>query len=214
MEQTHNEEFNLHPIDAELDKAQLDRELENEESVDIEEVIKNLKVTSRRDERVMAFFLIYAIDRFDYTVSLEDVLDQFKVGFDLDLARDSFAIELAQGTIESRNELDEQIRPHLKNWKLERLGCCTRLILRLSLWELRQPGAIPSIVINEAIELAKTFAEKDAYKFINGILDEICKTLGLTLPEAERPPKEIRVAKASGEVSAETPASGVVDKEI
>lgn len=185
MEHNLNEEFNLQPVDAELDKEQL-QELEQDESVDIEEVLKNLKVTSRRDERVMAFFLIYAVDRFDYTVSLDDVLDQFKVGFDIDLTRDSFAVALAQGTIDDRNDLDEQIKPHLKNWKLERLGCCTRIILRLSLWELRQPGAIPSIVINEAIELAKTFAEKDAYKFINGILDEICKSLGISIPETER----------------------------
>jgi N utilization substance protein B len=144
----------------------------------------------------MAFFLIYAVDRFDYTVSLDDVLEQFKIGFDVDLPRDSFAVELAKGTIDSHKELDEQIKPYLKNWKLERLGCCTRLILRLSLWELQQPDAIPSIVINEAIELAKMFAEKDAYKFINGILDEICKTLGLTITSAPQepipnnPPKE------------------------
>lgn len=196
MNHKRNEDFNQTPVDIELNKEQLDQELTHEETVDIEEVIKNLKITSRRDERVMAFFLIYAVDRFDYTVSLDDVLEQFKVGFDVDLPRDSFAVELAKGTIDSHKDLDEQIIPHLKNWKLERLGCCTRLILRLSLWELQQPDAIPSIVINEAIELAKMFAEKDAYKFINGILDEICKTLGLTItsapqvPTPNNPPKE------------------------
>lgn len=171
-------EINQIPVDAELDQAE---NTSHEESVDIDEVLKNLKITSRRDERVLAFFLIYAVDRFDYTVQLDDVIDQFKNGLDIDVPRSSFAAELARGTIELRDELDEQIKLHLKNWKLERLGCCTRIILRLSLWELRQPDATPSIVINEAIELAKTFAEKDAYKFINGILDEICKTLGLNI---------------------------------
>jgi N utilization substance protein B len=196
MNHKHNEAFNQAFDDIELNKEQLDQEHTHEEVIDIEELIKNLKITSRRDERVMAFFLIYAVDRFDYTVSLDDVLEQFKIGFDVDLPRDSFAVELAKGTIDSHKELDEQIKPYLKNWKLERLGCCTRLILRLSLWELQQPDAIPSIVINEAIELAKMFAEKDAYKFINGILDEICKTLGLTITSAPQepipnnPPKE------------------------
>lgn len=191
MTHKNNEDFNQTPIDAELDldQEQLESHIPHEE-VDIEEVIKNLKVTSRRDERVMAFFLIYAVDRFDYTISLDDVLEQFKVGFDVDLPRDSFAIELAKGTIDSYKDLDEQIKPHLKNWKLERLGCCTRLILRLSLWELQQPGAIPSIIINEAIELAKMFAEKDAYKFINGILDEICKSLGLTITSLTQEPTQ------------------------
>jgi N utilization substance protein B len=178
MNYKHNEEINQIPVDAELDGEQLKKnEITHDECVDIEEVIKNLKITSRRDERVMAFFLIYAIDRFDYTASLSDVLEQFRVGFDVDIPRNSFSVELAKGTIASYTELDEQIKPHLKHWKIERLGCCTRLILRLSLWELMQPDAIPSIVINEAIELAKMFAEKDAYKFINGILDEIHKTL-------------------------------------
>ncbi len=196
MNHTHDEEINQTPVDAELNQEQLDQVIAQEESIDIEEIIKNLKVTSRRDERVLAFFLVYAVDRFDYTVSLDDVLEQFKVGFDVDIARDSFAVELARGTIETYKDLDEQIKPNLKNWKLERLGCCTKLILRLALWELQQQEAIPSIVINEAIELAKMFAEKDAYKFINGILDEICKTLGIIITSAPQepapgtPPKE------------------------
>lgn len=172
--------LNETPIDAELTKESDEQGHGGEELV-FEDIIKNLSISSRRDERVIAFFLVYAVDRFDYSVSLDDIVEQFKVGFDLDVPHDSFAMVLAQGTIEKRQDLDEQIRPNLKNWKLERLGCCTRLILRMALWELQQPDAIPSIVINEAIELAKNFAEKDAYKFINGILDEICKTLGLTL---------------------------------
>jgi N utilization substance protein B len=53
----------------------------------------------------------------------------------------------------------------------------------MALWELNQKGAIPSIIINEAIELAKQFAEQDSYRFINGILDEICKDRGLTVPD-------------------------------
>ncbi len=196
MNHKFDDEINQIPVDAELNQEQLDQEVAHEESVDIEEVIKSLKVTSRRDERVLAFFLVYAVDRFDYTVSLDDVLEQFKDGFDVEIPRNSFSVELARGTIETHKDLDEQIKPHLKNWKLERLGCCTKLILRQALWELQQPDAIPSIVINEAIELAKMFAEKDAYKFINGILDEICKTLGIIItsaPQAAGPgdsPKE------------------------
>jgi N utilization substance protein B len=106
-----------------------------------------MKPESRRDMRALAFHFIYAVDRFD------------------------------KGAIEMQEQADEIIKPLLRNWKLERLGCCTRLILRLAIWELHQSDAMPSIVINEAIELAKCFAEKDAYKFINGILDEASKKL-------------------------------------
>jgi len=132
---------------------------------------------SRRDMRALAFHFLYAVDRFDYTVTLEEIVENFRQGFNLNIADDSLAIKMARGAIEMRKELDEQIKPLLRNWRLERLGCCTRLIIRLALWELRQPESIPSIVINEAIELAKNFAEKDAYKFVNGILDEASKQL-------------------------------------
>lgn len=133
---------------------------------------------SRRDLRALAFHLFYAVDRFDYSITVDDVVKDFADGFDLQIPNDSLAIVMAKGAVEMRQELDEQIKPLLKNWKIERLGCCTLLILRLALWELRQREAIPSVVINEAIELAKCYAEKDAYKFINGILDEACKQMG------------------------------------
>ncbi len=130
---------------------------------------------SRRTERIIAFNLLYAWDRYDYTVELDEVIEGFTQGFDTPIVKDSFAIMVVTGTAAQRDELDEQIKPFLKSWKLERLGCCTRLILRMALWELGQPDSIPTIAINEAVELAKTFAEKDAYKFVNGILDEICR---------------------------------------
>jgi N utilization substance protein B len=71
--------------------------------------------------------------------------------------------------------LDEQIKPLLDNWKFERVGCVTRIILRMSIWELVHTQLDYSIVINEAIELAKGYAESDAHKFINGILDKWVK---------------------------------------
>lgn len=132
---------------------------------------------SRRDIRSLAFHFIYAVDRSDYTTSLEEVVQNFRDGFDIDVPDDSPAIEMARGTIEMREQIDEEIKPLLRNWKLERLGCCTHLILRMAMWELHQPDAIPSIIINEAIELSKCFAEKDAYKFVNGILDEASKKM-------------------------------------
>ena len=79
--------------------------------------------------------------------------------------------------------LDEECKPLLSNWRFERLGMCTKLILRYALWELQTTDTNPTIVINEAIELAKCFAEKDAYKFVNGILDEALKKFGKVIPE-------------------------------
>lgn len=166
-------DINLTPIDSELDQQE---DVESEQKI-------SFGVQTRRDERVLAFNLIYAVDRFDYTELLETIVSNYEKGFDFVVDRDSYALKLAQGTIDQRDMLDELMTPFLKNWKLSRLGCSTRLILRMALWELIQSKAIASIIINEAVELAKIFAEKDAFKFINGILDHYCKEHNLFTEE-------------------------------
>jgi len=143
----------------------------------------NFSPVSMRDKRALAFHFVYAMEQLDYSVSLESVIDNFRRGFGLDIEDDSYSIQLAKGAIENREEYDAEVEPLLENWKLKRLSCCTRIILWVALWELGQKDAIPNIVLNEAIELAKAFAEKDAYKFINGILDEIVKKRGLKVVE-------------------------------
>ena len=157
----------------------------NQDKENFDKKIKNdvIKAISRRDIRALAFHFLYIADRYDYTISLSEIIDNLKFGFNVEVLDDSLAVLIANAVIGSRKELDKQIEPLLQNWKLERLSCCTRLILRMSLWELKQADAIPSVVINEAIELSKCFAEKDSYKFINGILDEACKQLNLSSVE-------------------------------
>lgn len=179
------DDLNSTPVDAELEKEQpgLSEQEEQATEFEIEDYLKQINLDSRKDERIVSFLLIYALDRFDYDVSLESVADNYLRGFNLIIPKNSFAFKMSQGAVDNRDELDAKMIPFLKNWKLERLGCCTRLILRLALWELCQPDPIPSIVINEAVELAKIFAEKDAYKFVNGLLDEYCKQNGLVKPE-------------------------------
>jgi len=130
---------------------------------------------SRREIRSLIFHLLYAMDAFDYQISLDELIDNFNRGFDLSIPIDSDLVKVTRTIIEQRHELDEKIRPLLINWRFERIGVCTRLILRLALWELLNKDIAPSIVINEAIELAKCFSEDDAYKFVNGILDELVK---------------------------------------
>jgi len=130
---------------------------------------------SRREARSLIFHLIYAIEGFSYAISLEAIVDSFNRGFDLDIPSESEVLHIAKGVVEESQELDKIIEPLLDNWRLERIGVCTKLILRLSIWEIKNTDTPSSVVINEAIELAKCFSEKDAYRFVNGILDEVCK---------------------------------------
>jgi len=130
---------------------------------------------SRRDVRSLVFHLLYAMEGFDYQTSLDTIVDNFNRGFDLTIPLDSEVFKTAEAIIEQRDALDAIIIPLLANWRFERIGVCTKLVLRFAVWELEHTKTHPTIVINEAIELAKCFAEKDAYKFVNGILDKMVK---------------------------------------
>ncbi len=133
---------------------------------------KKFAELTQREKRSLIFHLLYAAESFDYQLSLNAIVDNFNRGFDLDIPLESEFVSTAQTIIDQRDQLDEAFKPLLSNWRFDRLGVCTKLILRYAMWELQNSDTLASIIINEAIELAKCFAEKDAYKFINGILDK------------------------------------------
>ncbi len=136
---------------------------------------QSYKNLSRRDLRGLIFHLLYAVESFDYQESLAAIVDNFNRGFDLDISLESEAVKMTQAILDNREQLDELYKPLLENWRFERIGVSTKLILRFATWELEHTETNPSIVINEAIELAKCFAEKDSYRFINGVLDRMVK---------------------------------------
>jgi len=81
---------------------------------------------------------------------------------------------LVTGVQEHRDEIDQTITKHLKNWTINRLERTNLLLLRLATYELvYQPEVDKRIVMNEAIELTKTFNDEKSSKFVNGILQSI-----------------------------------------
>jgi N utilization substance protein B len=85
-----------------------------------------------------------------------------------------FADPLIQGALEHRDEADDIIRKHAKNWELHRIAAVDRNILRLAIFEMLHRDDIPPIVsINEAVDIAKKFSTQDSGKFVNGILDKV-----------------------------------------
>lgn len=88
------------------------------------------------------------------------------------------AVTLARGAWEGRGVLDGYIADAAKNWRVERLAVIDRLLLRLAVHELLEhPGTPPRVVIDEAIELARTYSGDEAGKFVNGVLDGIFRRL-------------------------------------
>lgn len=88
---------------------------------------------------------------------------------------DAFANEIVEGVCENIAELDMKIKPHLKQWTIERLNKIDRIVLRMATFEILFMETPDKVAVNEAINLAKTYSDDDAYKFINGVLSEIIK---------------------------------------
>jgi N utilization substance protein B len=88
----------------------------------------------------------------------------------------AFASHLAHDTVERLDEIDPLIAGTTERWRPERMAVLDRLILRMAACELlRDKETPPAVVINEALELARTFSTEDAVRFINGMLDAIRK---------------------------------------
>jgi N utilization substance protein B len=90
----------------------------------------------------------------------------------------TFATALAHDTVERLAEIDVLIAETAERWRPERMAVLDRLTLRLAICELlRDRETPPAVVINEALELARTFSTEESVKFINGMLDAIRKKL-------------------------------------
>ena len=90
----------------------------------------------------------------------------------------AFSCLLVTGTIENIARVDGIIQEHLQNWELKRLNRVDLAILRMSVYTLMFQNDIPpSVVIDEAVEISREFGTDDSYRFVNGVLDSIRKTL-------------------------------------
>ena len=111
--------------------------------------------------------------------SLEEVLKTFWMhddaqGVTLSDDHRRFAQKLAAGVVDAVGNLDPVIAESAEHWRIERMNVMDRLILRLAVFEfLHEPETPARVVINEALELARTFSNDDSVRFINGILDAI-----------------------------------------
>jgi N utilization substance protein B len=160
-------------VDDQIKQSQCEQEFDDTDP----EQWRSFTKLSIRSKRSVVFHILYAAQAYDYGMSAQLVADMFNRGYELDIPLDSDVVQISAFIIEHRDELDAKYRPFLTNWRADRLGVATKLILQYAVWELIHTPIAPSIIINEAVELAKCYAEKDAYKFINGILDEVLKTM-------------------------------------
>ncbi len=99
----------------------------------------------------------------------------------------AFAIELVEGVCRERRTLDKHLAEVIENWSIERLSRVDHNVLRIALYELLQQPAIPArVTMDEAIELAKRFGDRDSGRFVNGVLDRLAERLGVKSKGEER----------------------------
>lgn len=97
---------------------------------------------------------------------------------DLPERQREFANGVVRGTLDRQAEIDELLARHAQNWRIERMTVIDRIVLRMGVYEMLAEMDTPSkVIINEAIELARSFSGDEAVAFVNGVLDAVRKEL-------------------------------------
>jgi len=117
--------------------------------------------------------LLYAYDLGNRDISkfTEEILEEKKIRH----RQRAFSLKLFDGTMRNLMEIDKEIKKHLQSWNYDSLGKVEKAILRLATYEILFDKIERAIIINEAVELAKEFADEKSPKFVNGVLDSIGK---------------------------------------
>jgi len=134
-----------------------------------------LKPSPRRKARELAVQATYS-----WQIS-QNTVNDVEVNFIADNSKRRFDIEyfqlLLRGVTSNISDIDGAISPHVDR-PLDDIDQVEKAILRVAVFELKDCTDVPyRVVINEAIELAKSFAADDSHKFVNGVLDKVVKLI-------------------------------------
>jgi N utilization substance protein B len=87
-----------------------------------------------------------------------------------------FAHRLLEGVIENKEAMLKSVQDHAPQWPLDRMEAISRTLLMMGTYEILYGNdAPPPVVMDEAIEIAKSFSEEESGKFVNGVLNAIAK---------------------------------------
>jgi N utilization substance protein B len=126
----------------------------------------------RRQARELAMQALFSMDM-SCSFSKQALTDYCKC-FQPDKRALPFFKRLVVGVFEHKQDLDSIIEGYSNNWKMRRMACVDRNVLRLAVFELLYCPDIPAKVsINEAIDIGKKYGSTESGAFINGILDSI-----------------------------------------
>jgi N utilization substance protein B len=113
-------------------------------------------------------------------VSSEQAIELFWRTFeDADPEGKPYADSIVRGVADNLDGIDKKVSAASQNWRLERMSRVDRNLLRLGTWELMFRSDVPrAVILDEAVELAKSFGTDESSGFVNGVLDRIAENLG------------------------------------
>ncbi len=127
---------------------------------------------SRRAARELALQLLYELE-FN-PKSPVAAAEEFHTHFTPGQHVPPFTVELVQGVLDHREEIDTLIAAHSENWKLERMQVIDRNALRLGTYEILYLPQIPAAVtLDELIDIVRSFGSQESASFLNAVLDKI-----------------------------------------
>ena len=139
---------------------------------------------ARRKGRELAVQALYQIDA--RGGSSAEMLRLFWEQADAGERAREFAKTLVEGVGEQRERIDTLITEASEHWRFERLSAVDLNVLRVATYELLERAAPTSVVLDEAIEIARRFGTGESAVFVNGVLDHIATQLGVKETAAER----------------------------
>ena len=127
---------------------------------------------ARRKARGIILQALYEVDSVGHDA--EQVVDNLITEKGLSKDNATFVSQTVNGVIQNRQQLDEHIKRFAPSWPITQLSAIDRNILRLAIFELLIDNKEPiSIIINEAVELAKKFGSDNSARFVNGVLSSV-----------------------------------------
>ncbi|MDK2813574.1 MAG: transcription antitermination protein NusB [Clostridiales bacterium] len=115
--------------------------------------------------------------------SMQEIIDTSRIENEQEI--DAFGEKLLTGFVLHREAADKLIEPKLKNWKMNRIPRVCLVALELAVTEMffGDEEDMDSVIINEAVELAKKFGGEEDYQFVNGVLGSIARERAGQMPE-------------------------------
>lgn len=136
----------------------------------------NASTLSLSHRRGLVLHLLYALEVNEYDYSLADLIYYYNIDFGIIIDSDDLIVPLVLDIVQNNSELDLELKKYLEHWQLDRISILVKLILRYGLFELREKKSDSKLIIYEAVELAKGYAEEGSYRIVNGVLDAYSKS--------------------------------------